>query len=399
MNNQEELVIKEEHNSSPNKKSKKKLIIGLAITLFVLLVVVGIALAVILPKYSPKNVFKTTINEAYKTSSKELKNDFDTMYFTFFLTPEVKGSGSTLLEDMISNFSIKLQGGIDYKNKTFSYNLVTNYKDKEFINADFQYDKEFYLMLNKLYNKPIMAEESDFTDAFTKADVESLKTVIEEYSKAFDESLKDEYFESDKQTITVGDKKVKSRVSILNLNKENTKEIDKYMQKKLLKNDEFLNAYAKLTSVSKEEVIKSLEEESDYEDFTDTKIKLYTGMWNKDLIKIQFVYDDMVVELEKNDENNNAWKISFKNDEITMVFNLEYTYEYNKKIDLKDVGGAVNSKELPADALTQILTNIKSQDGYKLLDEDVKDATTMSIDQLLSLFLGSSYNNYNNTVY
>ena len=169
--------------------------------------------------------------------------------------------------------------------------------------------------------------------------------------------------------------------------------------KKLLKNDEFLNAYAKLTSVSKEEVIKSLEEESNYEDFTDTKIKLYTGMWNKDLIKIQFVYDDMVVELEKNDENNNAWEISFKNDEITMVFNLEYTYEYNKKIDLKDVGGAVNSKELPADALTQILTNIKSQDGYKLLDEDVKDATTMSIDQLLSLFLGSFYNSYNNTVY
>lgn len=399
MNNQEELVIKEEHNSSTNKKSKKKLIIGLVITLFVLLVVVGIALAVILPKYSPKNVFKTTINEAYKTSSKELKNDFDTMYFTFSLTPEVKGSGSTLLEDMISNFSIKLQGGIDYKNKIFSYNLVTNYKDKEFINADFQYDKEFYLMLNKLYNKPIKAEESDFTDAFTKADVESLKTVIEEYSKAYDESLKDEYFESDKQTITVGDKKVKSRVSILNLNKKNAKEMDKYAQNRLLKNDKFLNAYAKLTSVSKEEVIKSLEEESNYEDFTNTKIKLYTGMWNKDLIKIQFVYDDMVVELEKNDENNNAWKISFKNDEITMVFNLEYTYEYNKKIDLKDVSGAVNSKDLPADALTQILTNIKSQDGYKLLDEDVKDATTMSIDQLLSLFLGSSYNNYNNTVY
>lgn len=399
MNNQEELVIKEEHNSSPNKKSKKKLIIGLVITLFVLLVVVGIALAIILPKYSPKNVFKTTINEAYKSSSKELKNDFDTMYFTFSLSPEVKGSGSALLEDMISNFSIKLQGGIDYKNKTFSYNLVTNYKDKEFINADFQYDKEFYLMLNKLYNKPIKAEESDFTDAFTKADVESLKTVIEEYSKAYDESLKDEYFESDKQTITVGDKKVKSRVSILNLNKENTKEMDKYAQNRLLKNDKFLNAYAKLTSVSKEEVIKSLEEESNYEDFTDTKIKLYTGMWNKDLIKIQFVYDDMVVELEKNDENNNAWKISFKNDEITMVFNLEYTYEYNKKIDLKDVSGAVNSKDLPADALTQILTNIKNQDGYKLLDEDVKDATTMSIDQLLSLFLGSFYNSYNNTVY
>lgn len=399
MNNQEELVIKEEHNSSPNKKSKKKLIIGLAITLFVLLAVVGIALAIILPKYSPKNVFKTTINEAYKTSSKELKDDFNSLYFTFELTPEIKGSGSTLLEDMISNFSIKLQGGIDYKNKTFSYNLVTNYKDKEFINADFQYDKEFYLMLNKLYNKPIKAEESDFTDAFIKADVESLKTVIEEYSKAYDESLKDEYFESDKQTITVGDKKVKSRVSILNLNKKTAKEMDKYAQNRLLKNDKFLNAYAKLTSVSKEEVIKSLEEESNYEDFTDTKIKLYTGMWNKDLIKIQFVYDDMVVELEKNDENNNAWKISFKNDEITMVFNLEYTYEYNKKIDLKDVSGAVNSKDLPADALTQILTNIKSQDGYKLLDEDVKDATTMSIDQLLSLFLGSSYNNYNNTVY
>lgn len=399
MNNQEELVIKEEHNSSTNKKSKKKLIIGLVITLFVLLVVVGIALAIILPKYSPKNVFKTTINEAYKSSSKELKNDFDTMYFTFYLSPEVKGSGSALLEDMISNFSIKLQGGIDYKNKTFSYNLVTNYKDKEFINADFQYDKEFYLMLNKLYNKPIKAEESDFTDAFTKADVESLKTVIEEYSKAYDESLKDEYFESDKQTITVGDKKVKSRVSILNLNKENTKEMDKYAQNRLLKNDKFLNAYAKLTSVSKEEVIKSLEEESNYEDFTNTKIKLYTGMWNKDLIKIQFVYDDMVVELEKNDENNNAWKISFKNDEITMVFNLEYTYEYNKKIDLKDVSGAVNSKDLPADALTQILTDIKSQDGYKLLDEDVKDATTMSIDQLLSLFLSGFYNSYSNTVY
>lgn len=399
MNNQEELVIKEEHNSSSNKKSKKKLIIVLVITLFVLLAIVGITLAIILPKYSPMNVFKTTVDEVSKASSKELKDDFDSLYVTFELTPEIKGSGSVLLEDIISNFSIKLLGGIDYKNKTFSYNLVTNYKDKEFINADFQYDKDFYLMLNKLYNKPIMVEESDFTDAFNKADVESLKTVIEEYSKAFNESLKDEYFESDKQTITVGDKKVKSRVSILNLNKENTKEIDKYIQKSLLKNNAFLNAYAKLTSVSKDEVIKSLEEESDYEDFTDTKVKLYTGMWNKELIKVQIVYDDMVMDLEEDQSKKDAWKMTLKNDEITIVFNLKYTYEYDKKIDLKDVSGWVNSNELPADALTQILTNIKSQDGYKLLNEDVKAATTMSIDQLLSLFLGSSYNSYNDTVY
>ncbi len=382
---------KVENEPKGNKKRKKGLIIGILVALIVLIILGGV-FAFISSKFSPENIFKVTINKSYESSLKELKNDYDSIYLSLELSPMVKGSGSKEFEDILNNFNIKLAGGFDYKNKTLLYNLVTNYKDKEFIDADFQYDKEFYLKLNNLYDRPIMAEESDFSDAFNKTDIESAKTVLGSFVNVFNDSLKKSYFKGDKETITVDNKKVKVRTSTLILNEDNIKEIDKYMTKRLIKDDDFISAYAKLTGESKEDVKAYLKEDGGYDDFSTVKVKLYTGMWNKELIKIKIISDDVTVEIEESKKNKDSYVISVESEGITLAFDVKYNYEYNKKIDLNEIKSPIKSEELPSEILSQILTNIKNQEGYKLLDQDVKKATTMSIEELISTFFMNTSN-------
>lgn len=377
--------LKNQKSENTNKKSKKGLIITLCIMFFVLLVL-GVILTFVLSRFSPKNVFKQAINESYKTSLTEIKGDYDSIYLSLSLSPLVKGTGSKQFEDMFNKFEVKLTGGVDYNKKTILYNFVTNYNDKEFVKADFQYDKEFYIMLNNLYDRPIMAEESDFEDAFNKVDVKSAKTVLSSLVGAFNDSLRNNYFESDKETIMLDNKKVKARVSTLILNEENVKEMSNYITKRLLEDDDFINAYANLTGEDKDQVKASLNENESYEDFKTIKVKLYTGMWNKNLIKIKIISDDFTMEIEESSKNKDGYVISVKSDGITMAFDMKYEYEYNKKIDLKNITNPIKSEEIPADALNQILINLKNQEGYKLLDSDVEKATTMSIEELLAMF-------------
>lgn len=380
-----------ENEPKGNKKGKKGLIIGIVVALIVLIILGGV-FAFVSSRVSPKNIFKETINKSYGSSLKEIKDDYDSIYLALELSPMVKGSGSKEFEDMLNNFKIKVTGGVDYKNKTLLYNLVTNYKDKSFIDADFQYDKEFYLKLNNLYDRSIMAEESDFSDAFNKTDIESAKTVLSSFVNVFNASLKKSYFKGDKETITVDNKKVKVRTSTLVLNEDNIKEIDEYVTKHLLEDDDFINAYAKLTGESKEDVKAYLEEDGGYDDFSTVKVKLYTGMWNKELIKIKIISDDVTLEIEESKKNKDSYVISVESEGITLAFDVKYNYEYNKKIDLNEITNPIKSEELPSEILSQILTNIKNQEGYKLLDQDVKKATTMSIEELISTFFMNSSN-------
>lgn len=383
--------LKNQKHENTNKKSKKRLIISLCIT-FSVLFVLGAALTFVLSMFSPKNVFKQVVNESYKASLSEIKGDYDSIYLSLSLSPLVKGTGSKQFEDIFNKFEIKLAGGVDYNKKIVLYNFVTNYNDKEFVNAYFQYDKEFYIMLNNLYDRPIMAEESDFEDVFNKVDVKSTKTVLSSFVDAFNDSLQNNYFESGKETIMLNNKKVKARVSTLILNEKNAKEMEDYITKRLLANDDFINAYASIAGEDKDQVKASLNENASYEDFKTLKIKLYTSMWNKDLIKVKIISDDVTVEIKQSTENKDGYVISVKSGGITMAFNMKYEYVYNKKIDLKVVNNPINSEELTSDALNQILINLKNQEGYKSLDFDVKDVTTMSIEELLAMFFMNDSN-------
>lgn len=393
--NQKEKVLEKENNKSKHGKGKKKKIIIGIVSIVILLVIVAFILVIKFNK-KPMDVFKTTINKAYEDYNKEITDDYDTFYMSMELSPEFNGSGSSDVDDMFKNFSFELTGGVDYKNEDFIYNFVTKYRDGELFNMDMQYDGKFYLTLNNLLDRPIIAEESDFSDLFVKSDSKNTKIVLKKIIDAFNDSFKEEYFESDREKITFDGRELNAKVSILNLNKKNIREIDEYVSKRLASDAEFINAYANVVGDTKENVKASLETLDSYDDYEDALVKLYTSTLNSNLLRAELVIDNVVIQIDILDRKNEVYKIAITSDGITMAFSFKCDLEYDKNIELKEINNPITSEEFTEDMTNQIIDNIKNQEGYKLLDQDIINLTTMSIEEFISLFLiGDSTDNYN----
>ena len=80
--------------------------------------------------------------------------------------------------------------------------------------------------------------------------------------------------------------------------------------------------------------------------------------------------------------------------EMTMLFDVSLETKYNEKINLKDVSNAVEQEELSSNFL-QVLERFTDQEGYKALNDDVKEVTGSSIEELLSLLIGLNFGSDN----
>lgn len=383
--NSDSLINVENEKESNNVSGKKKnlpLIISL-IAIFCLIVILIIGVIVLNP--SPKKIFTGFTNKLYSSLEESMGTDYDSAYMNMEFRPIIDGTDSQDLENIINNFSIKISGGIDYKNKVCAYNLTADYKDKDLLNMDMQYNKNFYLIMNNLYDKPIISEESDFSEIFEKSDNDDVKIVIKKYVEAFNKSLKSEYLNNDEEEVILNGKKEKVRVTILDLTKENSTSLSNDILNYLIDDEEFIKAYAKISDTTvteaKDELKQGLNEETD----TDMKISLYTKKVTNEFIKISISSEDTKIEIEPKTEDNIL--INVTSEGISVVLDFKYSVKYNEKVKLSDVSNAVNQDEVSTDALN-ILDNFTKQEGYKALNEDIKESTGSSIDELLSYFMG-----------
>lgn len=380
--------------SSKKNKSNKKTPIIVGIVSLVLVAILAI-LAVFMFKPSPKRIFTGFTNKLYDYAKESLEDKYDTVYVNISLKPEIQGTESKELESMVKKVDINLSGGIDYKNKQFIYNLKANYDNESLLDVDMQYDKNFYMILNNLYDKPIMTEENDFNDVFEKADNEDLNVVVRSYVTAFNNSLRDEYLTNEDKEITLNGIKTKVKVTTLDLNTSNSKEISDDIIDYLLKDKEFIKSYAKISDKTESEVKEDLNSVTGEEISSDVKISLYTKGLMHGFVKLVISSDGNNVEISSGSNDNNC-VIKISNSEMTILLDMTLEAKYNEKIDLKDVSNAVKSEEISSNAL-QILQNFTEQDGYKVLNEDVKEVTGSSIDELMSLLMvsNSSSDDYN----
>lgn len=384
--NIENISLDDKTFNSKETKKMKKLPIIIALVVIVLAVLVALGVMVLNP--SPKKIFTGFTNELYNGFEESFKEDYDTSYIDMELKPEITGTGSVELESIINNFNIKLSGGINYKNKSLIYNLKADYKNKDLLDADMQYDKNFYLILNNLYDKPIMAEESDFSDVFKKTDNEDIKYVVKGYVNAFNNSLKSDYLTSRYEEMLTSGQKIKVKVSTLNLNSSNTKEMSDSIINYLLEDEEFLKVYAKVNNETVSDVKKELKSGLG-EELTTEKIEvsLYTKRFSNELVKCMISSGDTKIEIATGKQKDNLIiKVSSKG--INMSIDLTCSAKYNEDIKLKDVKDAVN-EEVFSENILNILENFTKQEGYKALDEDIEKITGSTIGELIMGITGS----------
>lgn len=387
-NNVEEISF---YNATRNEKKNKKTSIIVTI-ISLILVAILVILVVFIFNPSPKKIFTGFTSKLYGYVNESLKNKYDTVYLNMNLKPEIQVAESKELESMVKKIDINLSGGIDYNNKKFIYNLKANYDNKSLLDADMQYDKNFYMTLNNLYDKPIMAEEDDFNDVFERANNDDLNVVVRSYVTAFNNSLKDEYLTNEDKEITLNGVKTKVKVTTLDLNTSNSKEISDGIIDYLLKDKEFIKSCAKISNKTENEVKEYLNSVTGEEVLSDVKISLYTKGLMHDFVKLVISSEDTDVEISSGSSDNDCI-IKISDYEMTVLLNMTLEAKYNEKIELKDVSNAVKSEEISSDAL-QILQNFTEQDGYKALNEDVKKVTGSSIEELMSLLMESNSDSY-----
>ena len=387
----ESMSLSDNSYTEEKKNKKKKPVIMILISLIIVAILVVILLLVF--NSSPKKIFTVFTNKLYSYTKESLDDNYDTIYLNLNLRPEIKETKNENLEEMINKISINLAGGIDYKNKKFIYNLKANYDNKALFDLDMQYDKNFYMFLNNLYDKPIMAEEDDFDDYFKKTNNNDLKVVVKSYVTAFNNSLRDEYLTKENKEITLNGVKTKVKVTTLNLTADNYKELSNNIVSYLLKDEEFIKSYAKINDKNEDDVKEYLNSITGEEIASDVKISLYTKGLMNDFVKLVISFDGTDVELVSGNSDNN-FIVKVIDMEMTMLFDVSLETKYNEKINLKDVSNAVEQEELSSNFL-QVLERFTDQEGYKALNDDVKEVTGSSIEELLSLLIGLNFGSDN----
>lgn len=387
------------NNQDGNKNNKKNRIIIFSIIGVILLIFI-VVLCLLLLNSSPKKIFSGFTNKLYGSFEKSLKSDYNSIYMDLEISPKISGTENSELEDIVNKFSVNLSGGIDYKNKTFIYDLDANYNNKGLFKINTQYNNDLYLEFVDIYDKPIKVEESDVSDIFEKSDNNDVKIVLKGYINALNNSLEDSYFSSETEEITYDGKRINAKVITLKIDDSNINDICEKMKKELSNNDDFITSFAKINDIETSEAKETIEQSFENV-YGNMNIKLYTTGISNQFVK--FVIESEGTQLEFGaKENDNNYYIKIENEGIAVSIDYKYSQEYNKKIELKDVSDAVNQDEASTELL-ESFNKIKEKEGYIELNEDIENATGYGIEELISSLLNQSsfdssdnyYNDYN----
>ena len=387
------------NNQDGNKNNKKNRIIIFSIIGVILLIFI-VVLCLLLLNPSPKKIFSGFTNKLYSSFEKSLKSDYNSIYMNLEISPKISGTENSELENIVNKFSVNLSGGIDYKNKTFIYDLDANYNNKELLKINAQYNNDLYLEFVDIYDKPIKVEESDVSDIFEKSDNKDVKIVLKGYIDALNNSLEESYFSSETEEITYDGKKINAKVITLKIDDSNINDICEKMKKELSNNDDFITSFAKMNDIEISEAKETIEQSFENV-YGNMNIKLYTTGISNQFVK--FVIESEGTQLEFGaKENDNNYYIKIENEGIAVSIDYKYSQEYNKKIELKDVSDAVNQDEASTELL-ESFNKIKEKEGYIELNEDIENVTGYGIEELISSLMNQSsfdssddyYNDYN----
>ena len=384
LNNQN--VVQEENGK---KKNILPFVIGgIAILLVLILVIVFVVVA----NPSAMSVFKSNTNKLSKTLSNNLSGKYDSVTTNLEVTPKISNTGSSDIEKVINKVNFKLSTATDYKNKKFDYKIAANYNNNSLINVEAVYDKDMYLSLGDLYSKSIKVSDDSFSDVFKKTGDENTKIVIEKITNAFNKSLKKEYFSKSKEKINVNGKSINAKVYTMKMTDDNVKEILKSMTETLKNDDKFIEAASKVFDESKSSIKNSL----NLEDYSSSlipsgknvSISIYTkGLFNK-FVKLKLSYDDSSYEFTSLDNDNYNFVMS--EDGVNLSFDIKYSYEYNKAVNIDKASDFVSSDDLSTSDLTTIYNKLKENKAYKELTKDLG----YDLEKLIGAYTGSGSSDY-----
>ena len=389
------------YQASPTQEKKKgssKVGVLIAILLILVLALIGVIATKFI--FENQNSVKALVTNAFEYLEGNIK-DYSKVSGTF----DLKVNGNSTDNDANEIFAmlnkIDLEGtyGVDLDNKIISLDLKSNYDKEKLLNLNLYAENGIgYVYLEDIYDKYIKTDIENYNDVFKKTNKEDYKVILKSMNKAITKSLKDDYFETSKETVD-GKKLTKTK---LNLNTENQETLKNDILKSLLEDSEFLKSTATITEKTEDEIKENIQNEIDTKvEGSGATLTLYTE-GNK-FVKLELKQESGTIEITKESDgiynysitsNNETYsgtiKVTKQNENTTVSFsvkdstNMSYevtvttSTQYNKEISKKSIDKSIDYKDLTDEDTSKIYSNILKSKGITNLLTDISKMTTSS---------------------
>ena len=378
------------------KKGNSKVGVLIAILLILVLALIGVTSIKFI--FENQNPVKALVTNTFEYLEGNIK-DYSQVSGTFALKVNGNSNDNDANEIFAMLNKIDLEGtyGVDLDNKIISLDLKSNYDKEKLLNLNLYAENGIgYVYLEDIYDKYIKTDIENYDDMFKKTNKEDYKVILKSMNKAINNSLKDDYFETSKETVD-GKKLTKT---MLNLNTENQETLKNDILNSLLEDSEFLKSAATITEKTEDEIKENIQDEIDTKvESSGATLTIYTE-GNK-FVKLELKQESDTMEITKesdkiynysitsdNETYSGTVKVTKQNENTTVSFsvkdNTNTSYEvtlttsvqYNKEISKKSIDKSIDYKDLTDEDTSTIYSNILKNEGITNLLTDFSKMTT-----------------------
>ena len=325
------------------KKEKSNIIFLLFAIVFIIMSLIVMVGAYGIYLNRPRNFFKTTINNKYLKFNEQKSKVFNfnpadsKLESNIKLDLEVNSNGTKTNQELINiNFDS------DVKNEYLSTSI--NSKLMEAIKTNVAFNKDDLIISNKaIYEKPLLLNNTlefdwKYLQNINEKDFDVITSTIK---NEVINSLKKKAFEKEKTTIKIDGNDIKAnKITYVDKNPNDT--INKII-KNLANDDNFIEALANLTGISKKDIKNELKDTKTEEKLEPITINLYTtGLFSK-LAKTEIIYDDFKISYLNYKDENYEFRYEVNDYELVYSANInddkkyDFTLKANKEIVVKGV--------------------------------------------------------------
>ena len=385
----DQLLETSNNNVSTNSSSHKKHKPILFLIPVVLLILIGVGLfAFFNLKKEPREYYFSLLDKMASNVVNSGNKKYDTIISDFSISFDNTIVYDEEIMNILTKLQLAMQTGIDYNNKIMYLHLDSKYSKDKLLDAHFLFEGDYlYIKSDDLYNETLVLKNEDFKDYFDfeKVNNENQITIYRKIILALKESLDDEYFSKEEETITIDEKTIDAEVLILDLPEDKLNALIKSVCSKLKDDEEFLEAYAALYETNKEDAKEQLNDIKTIE--CDLKLKIYTKGIQQNLVKMNIEY---VIEEEKYNiditKKDDVLNVNISNSKDVVNFDLSYKVNYNNAIEY-DMIDKKNAVEPADEVLINIQENMAKLDGFNNFTTDISN--------YLSDIINNSYQSMN----
>lgn len=381
-----------------NNKPKKQINIILIICLVVIVMLIGLGIIYFIKSNSSsKSIFDKAINYVFDEIEENIPQSVNSMSSNYSFKAELDLS-KELVEPQYYSFlnklSFKGNAAIDYKNKATFTSMSINYDEASLLDlAFYASNNNIYANLGDLFDKYISVpvEEEEYNTFFellaSDYPKENIIVVLDEIKKALKNSLKEEYFVSDNEILTIENQEVETKKHMLVLDEKTYTTIARDVLTSL-NNDNFLDNFSIIYSEIYSDLggveLETVEVKSELKESIEAELEKLEKALEEDI----FDLDEKIfisVYINSKDNSFTSFTIGSQIDgeteltvlDVTKISKEKYAFEITDENNLKICYGEVSLSDI--------------EDNYKIyLNMGSEEAQIGNLEANISVLKGAT---------